>query len=63
MAACDVDTNLDADVAAALYLGPNTHGDLLEVVVLEDDAGDEIVIHAMRMRRHYRRLLPGGGTS
>jgi hypothetical protein len=60
LVASDVDTNLDVDVAAVLYLGPNTHGDLLEVVVIEDDAGEEIVIHAMKMRRQYRRLLPGG---
>jgi len=56
--ASDVDTNLD--VAAVLYLGPITHGDLPEVVVIEDDAGEEIVIHAMKMRRQYCRLLPGG---
>lgn len=61
LAASDVDTNLDVDVAAVLYLGPDTHGDLLEVVVIEDDAGHEIVIHAMKMRRQYRGLLPGGG--
>lgn len=60
LVARDVDTNLDVDVAAVLYLGPNTHGDLLEVVVIEDDAGEEIVIHAMKMRRQHRRLLPGG---
>lgn len=63
LAASDVGTNLDVDVAAVLYLGPNMHGDLLEVVVIEDDAGDEIVIHAMKLRRQYRRLLPGGGVS
>ena len=32
---------------------------LLEVVMLVREDGSELVIHAMRMRPKYRRLLPG----
>ena len=42
-----------------LRLGPDRAGNLLEIVVLLlDDDGDELVIHAMRMRPRYRELLP-----
>jgi hypothetical protein len=41
-----------------LRLGPDRAGSLLEVVVLLLDDGDELVIHAMRMRPRYRDLLP-----
>jgi hypothetical protein len=41
-----------------LRLGPDRAGNLLEVVVLLLDDGDELVIHAMRMRPRYRGLLP-----
>ena len=40
-----------------LVLGPDRAGNLLEVVVLVNDEGDEIIIHAMPMRPQYRRLL------
>ena len=42
-----------------LYLGPSRNSDLLEVVTIVRDDGSELVIHAMRMRPKYRRLLPG----
>ncbi len=59
----DVDVEVArGDVIAALYLGPDTNGDLIEVVVIEDDQGDEIAIHAMKMRKRYRYLLPGVGS-
>jgi len=41
-----------------LRLGPDRAGNLLEIVVLLLDDGDELVIHAMRMRPQYRGLLP-----
>lgn len=41
-----------------LRLGPDRAGNLLEIVVLLLDNGDELVIHAMRMRLKYRDLLP-----
>ena len=42
-----------------LYLGPARSADLLEVATIVRDDGSELVIHAMRMRPKYRRLLPG----
>ncbi|MDQ1647752.1 MAG: hypothetical protein QOJ50_3936 [Cryptosporangiaceae bacterium] len=44
-----------------LRLGPDRAGNLLEVVVLLLDDGDELIIHAMRMRPKYRELLPRPG--
>jgi hypothetical protein len=40
-----------------LLIGPDTAGNLLEVVVMIADEGNQIVIHAMPMRDKYRRLL------
>lgn len=31
---------------------------MLEVVTIAREDGSELVIHAMKMRRRYRRLLP-----
>lgn len=49
----------DQDNDTRLYLGAARSADLLEVVTIVRDDGSELVIHAMRMRRNYRRLLPG----
>src|SRR5215216_6144324 len=43
-----------------LYLGPSRSADLLEVATIVRDDGSEVVIHAMKMRPKYRRLLPEG---
>jgi hypothetical protein len=43
-----------------LYLGPARSADLLEVVTIVRDDGSEVVIHGMKMRPKYRRLLPEG---
>ena len=43
-----------------LHLGPARSADLLEVLTIMRDNGSELVIHAMRMRPKYRRLLPEG---
>lgn len=40
-----------------LVIGPDRAGNLLEVIVLITEEGDEIAIHAMPMRPKYRRLL------
>ena len=42
-----------------LYVGPSRSADLLEVVTIVRGDGSDLVIHAMRMRPKYRRLLPG----
>ncbi|HAS13000.1 MAG TPA: hypothetical protein DCS55_21205 [Acidimicrobiaceae bacterium] len=49
--------DLGEDPDRWLVLGPDTAGNLLEVVVLLSDVGKEIIIHAMPMRPKYRRLL------
>lgn len=41
-----------------LYLGPARNAELLEVVTIIRDDQSELVIHAMKMRPRYRRLLP-----
>jgi hypothetical protein len=54
------DDGEDAD--KALYLGPDRAARLPEVVVVVVRAdGTEVVIHAMKMRKAYAVLLPGGG--
>lgn len=51
--------NLDVDSPARqLRLGFDTHGRLLEIVVLDFDSGNELVIHAMRARPQMLELLP-----
>lgn len=40
-----------------LILGYDTRGIPLELVVLQYDSGESEVIHAMKARRSYRRLL------
>lgn len=49
----------DQDDDTRLYLGPACNADLLEVVTIIRDDGSELVIHAMKMRPKYLRLLPG----
>lgn len=39
-------------------LGFDTNGRLLELVVLCWDGGGEEIIHAMKARSHYEKLLP-----
>ena len=38
-----------------LILGDDQAGVALEVLAVEDARGDFVVIHAMKMRRRYRR--------
>jgi hypothetical protein len=49
--------DLGEDPDRWLVLGPDMSGNLLELVVLINPEGDEIIIHAMPMRPQYRRLL------
>ncbi len=51
----------DPDDDTRLYLGPARDAELLEVVTIAREDGSELVIHAMKMRLKYRRLLPGDG--
>jgi hypothetical protein len=50
----------DQDDNTRLYLGPARSADLLEIVTILRDDGSELVIHAMKSRPKYRRLLPEG---
>lgn len=48
----------DDDVPAKqVILGFDTRGRLLELAVLTFDSGNQLVIHAMKARRKYLRLL------
>lgn len=49
----------DQEDDTRLYLGPARDAELLEVVTIVREDGSELVIHAMKMRSKYRRLLPG----
>jgi hypothetical protein len=46
------------DPVRYLVLGPDRAGNLLELVILDRPQGPA-VIHAMKMRPKYGRLLPG----
>ena len=50
----------EQDDDTRLNLRPSRSVDLLEVVTIVRDDGSELVIHAMKMRARYRRLLPEG---
>lgn len=48
----------DDSPARQLRLGFDTHGRMLETVVLTFDSGNELVIHAMKARPQMLDLLP-----
>ena len=48
----------DDSPARQLRLGFDTHGRMLETVVLVFDSGNELVIHAMKARPQMLDLLP-----
>ena len=54
---------LDRDDALprTLALGPDRAGNLLEILVVHEDDGTDLVIHAMRLRPVYRNLLSYDG--
>jgi len=54
-----VDLEADADPPKILVIGPDTAGNLLEVIVLVLEDDRLIAIHAMRLRRQFYELLPG----
>lgn len=50
---------LDDDIPQRMFaLGWDTHGRILELVILVHDDGTREVIHAMKARRQYLDLLP-----
>jgi hypothetical protein len=50
----------DEDGGTRLYIGPARDAELLEVVTIVRRGRCELAIHAMKIRKKYRRLLPGG---
>lgn len=49
---------LEDDPPKVLFLGFDTRGRTLEVIVVEDE-GDLFLIHSMKIRAKYERLLTG----
>ncbi len=49
----------DADPPKVLVIGPDSSGNLLEVIVLVLADDRLIAIHAMKLRRQFYELLPG----
>lgn len=49
--------DLGEDPDRWLVIGPDRTANLLELVVLVTTAGDELIIHAMRLRSIYKKLL------
>lgn len=48
----------DDDMPAKQFiLGWDTHGRLIELAILTFDSGNQLVIHAMKARRHLEGLL------
>lgn len=57
IAILDVESRQPEEVEAMLYVGPDRSGRWLEVLVIVDDDGASVAIHAMRLRKQYRRFL------
>ena len=53
----EVATNQPEAVTGILHLGPARDGRILEVLVIVNDHGEELAIHAMRIRPSYRQML------
>jgi hypothetical protein len=53
------DLERDADPPKTLVIGPDSAGNLLEIIVLVLDADRLIAIHAMKLRRQFHELMPG----
>lgn len=58
----EVDLEPDADPPRVLAIGPDHAGNLLEVIWL-DLSGEQLVIHAMKLRRTFYGLLPEGESA
>ncbi len=49
--------DLGEDPDRWLVIGPDLAANLLEIIVLVTNEGDELILHAMPLRPVYRRLL------
>ncbi len=52
-----VDMDPEADPPRVLAIGPDSSGNLLEVIWLDLSGGEQLVIHAMGLRSMYFILL------
>lgn len=43
-----------------VFLGPDQHGELLEVMAIQTDDGGLLIIHAQPIRDRYLKFLEGG---
>lgn len=50
---CPMPLDHPVDNGQVMYLGPDQRGVPLEVTALEDDNGQLVIIHAMRLRPSY----------
>jgi len=50
--------NPDDDPPKVLVIGPDSAGNLLEVIVILLANDRMLAIHAMKLRRHFHELLP-----
>jgi hypothetical protein len=53
----EVATNQPEAVVRVLHLVPARDGRILEVLVIVNDDGEELAIHAMPIRPAYRRMM------
>lgn len=53
------DLDPEADPPKILVIGPDSAGNLLEIIVLVLSDDRLIAIHAMKLRRQFHELLPG----
>lgn len=54
-----VDLDPDTDPPKVLVIGPDSAGNLLEVIALVLSDDQLTAIHAMKLRRQFYELLPG----
>jgi hypothetical protein len=54
-----VDLDRDSDPPKVLVVGPDTAGNMLEVIVLVLAGDENLAIHAMPLRKKYHGLLEG----
>ncbi len=57
IATCPLALDHPMNPGQRLFLGVDQHGVPIEVVAYEDAAGTLTVVHAMRLRPSYRRIL------
>ncbi|MDR0520144.1 MAG: hypothetical protein LBG82_08900 [Clostridiales Family XIII bacterium] len=49
--------NFEGDIDKTLYIGTDTSVRLLEVIIVENIAGEEVIIHAQKLTKKYIHYL------